>query len=138
VYLLILVAAICVIHIFSYIKCKWNGESNVDFSFWPLSYIFFVLVFSYFSWGWVGKNFNEDVLSEKVYLLAHQLDFNNKNPCSNLKGSEVSVIFLGQNHDQVLVDYNTEKPASVSDFIEGNYFKGNLRGELKILKCLHE
>lgn len=137
VYLLAIVGVFCIINIISYLKSKWDGNSDVKFSFGALIYLFFTGVFSYFALEWVGSNFNGDVLNRKVYSLAHQLDFNKKNPCSNLKDVEVSVIFLGANQDKVLVDFNKEEQLTASSFLEGIYWYTYDKNELKILQCLH-
>jgi hypothetical protein len=136
VYLLAIVGIFCIINIISYFKSKWDGNSDIEFSFGALIYIFFTCIFSYFALGWVGSNFNDDVLNRKVYSLAHQLDFNKKNPCSNLKDVEVSVIFLGPNQDKVLVDFNKEEMLTASSFLEGIYWYTYDKNELKILQCL--
>lgn len=137
VYLLAIVAVFCVINIISYFKSKWGENSEMKFPFGALFYIFFTCIFSYFALGWVGSNFNSDVLNRKVYSLAHQLDFNKKNPCSNLKDLEVSVIFLGPSQDKVFVDFNKEEMLTASSFLEGIYWYTYDKNELKILQCLH-
>lgn len=137
VYLLAIIGVFCIVNIISYFKSKWDGNSDFEFPFGALLYIFFTCVFSYFSLGWVDTNFNGDVLNKKVYSLAHKMDFNNKNPCSNLQDLEVSVIFLGPNQDKVLVDFNKEEMLTTSSFLEGIYWYTYDKNELKILQCLH-
>ncbi|ENH1950015.1 hypothetical protein ABVX03_000561 [Salmonella enterica] len=137
VYLLAIVGVVCIINIISYFKLKWNGNSDVRFPIGALIYIIFTCIFSYFALGWVYSNFNDDVLNKKVYSLAHQLDFNKKNPCSNLQDFEVSVIFLGPNQEKVLVDFNKEEMLTASSFLEGIYWYTYDKNELKILQCLH-
>ncbi|EPF0314114.1 hypothetical protein ACSN7O_004953 [Enterobacter chuandaensis] len=137
VYLLAIAGVVCVINILAYFKSKWDGKNEMEFSFGALLYIFFTCMFSYFALGWVSSNFNDEVLNRKVYLLAHQLDFNKKNACSNLKDGEASVIYLGPNQDKVLVDFNNEEILTASNFLEGTYWYANNNKELKILPCLH-
>ena len=137
VYLLAIIGVFCIINIISYFKSKWVGNNDLNFPFGALFYIFFTCVFSYFALGWVDSNFNDDLLNKKVYSLAHQMDFNNKNPCSNLQDLEVSVIFLGPNQDKVLVDFNKEEILTASSFLEGGYWYSYDKNELKILQCLH-
>lgn len=137
VYLLAIVGVVCIINIISYFKLKWDGNSDVSFPIGALIYIIFTCIFSYFALGWVYSNFNDDVLNKKVYSLAHQLDFNKKNPCSNLQDFEVSVIFLGPNQEKVLVDFNKEEMLTASSFLEGIYWYTYDKNELKILQCLH-
>ena len=94
-------------------------------------------MFTYFSWGWVSNNFNKELLREKIYILAHQLDFNDNNLCKNLKNKNASVIFLGAEQKQVLVDFNMVKPDDVSSFIEGERsFRLEMK-ELRVLPCLY-
>ncbi|EHA1740804.1 hypothetical protein JHQ11_001483 [Salmonella enterica subsp. enterica serovar Javiana] len=137
VYLLAIVGVFCIINIISYFKSKLGGNRDIKFPIGALIYIFFTCIFSYFALGWVYSNFNDDVLNKKVYSLAHKLDFNKKNPCSNLQGIEVSVIFLGPNQDKVLVDFNKEEMLTASSFLEGIYWYTYDKNELKILQCLH-
>ncbi|EDT6403860.1 hypothetical protein [Salmonella enterica] len=137
VYLLAIVGVVCIINIISYFKLKWDGNSDVRFPIGALIYIIFTCIFSYFALGWVYSNFNDGVLNKKVYSLAHQLDFNKKNPCSNLQDFEVSVIFLGPNQEKVLVDFNKEEMLTASSFLEGIYWYKYDKNELKILQCLH-
>ncbi|EHC4524978.1 hypothetical protein JS958_002798 [Salmonella enterica subsp. enterica serovar Infantis] len=137
VYLLAIVGVFCIINIISYFKSKLGGDRDIKFPIGALIYIFFTCIFSYFALGWVYSNFNDDVLNKKVYSLAHKLDFNKKNPCSNLQGIEVSVIFLGPNQDKVLVDFNKEEMLTASSFLEGIYWYTYDKNELKILQCLH-
>ncbi|EOI3409661.1 hypothetical protein ACN6UZ_001031 [Cronobacter dublinensis] len=137
VYLLAIVGVFCIINIISFFKSKWDGNSDIEFPFGALIYIFFTCVFSYFALGWVNSNFNDNVLNKKVYSLAHKLDFNKRNPCSNLQGAEVSVIFLGQNQDKVLADFNKEEMLTAYSFLEGIYGYTYDKNELKILQCLH-
>jgi len=137
VYLLAIVGVFCIINIASYVKSKWDGDRDIDFPVGASIYIFFTCTFSYFALGWVDNNFNGNVLNQKVYSLAHQLDFNKKNPCSNLKDLEVSVIFLGQNQDRVLVDFSKEEMLTASGFLEGKYWYTYDKNQLKILQCLH-
>ncbi|EOL8943030.1 hypothetical protein ACM91X_000087 [Cronobacter dublinensis] len=137
VYLLAIVGVFCIINIISFFKSKLDGNSDIEFPFGALIYIFFTCVFSYFALGWVNSNFNDNVLNKKVYSLAHKLDFNKRNPCSNLQGAEVSVIFLGQNQDKVLADFNKEEMLTAYSFLEGIYGYTYDKNELKILQCLH-
>ncbi|HBM1441688.1 TPA: hypothetical protein LUI45_004654 [Salmonella enterica subsp. enterica] len=137
VYLLAIVGVVCIINIISYFKLKWDGNSDVRFPIGALIYIIFTCIFSYFALGWVYSNFNDGVLNKKVYSLAHQLDFNKKNPCSNLQDFEVSVIFLRPNQEKVLVDFNKEEMLTASSFLEGIYWYKYDKNELKILQCLH-
>ncbi|CAD7561412.1 hypothetical protein CIP106467_1494 [Citrobacter europaeus] len=137
VYLLAIVGVVCIINIISYFKLKLDGNSDVRFPIGALIYIIFTCIFSYFALGWVYSNFNDGVLNKKVYSLAHQLDFNKKNPCSNLQDFEVSVIFLGPNQEKVLVDFNKEEMLTASSFLEGIYWYKYDKNELKILQCLH-
>ncbi|MDI7416094.1 hypothetical protein [Cronobacter turicensis] len=137
VYLLAIVGVFCIINIISYFKSKWDGNSDIEFPFGALIYIFFTCIFSYFALGWVNSNFNDNVLNKKVYSLAHKLDFNKRNPCSNLQDVEVRVIFLGQNQDKVLADFNKEEMLTAYSFLEGIYGYTYDKNELKILQCLH-
>lgn len=137
IYLLLIVAAFNLLLIGAYLKRLLCDNDELDIPWKSLVFIFLTLVFSYFAWGWSGSNYDNDTLNKKVYLLAHQLDFNDKNMCINIKDDNVGVIFLGQNQSQVFVDYNTTKPDSFSDFIEGSQYYGLQMKDFKILPCLH-
>ncbi|MCC8366815.1 hypothetical protein J8V57_11055 [Xenorhabdus sp. PB61.4] len=135
VYLLIFSALLNLFPIGAYFKYRSDEKNNFDFPWQSLVFIILTLVFSYFTWGWSGSNFDSDTLNYKVYLLAHQLDFNDNNLCENLRGEKTSVIFLGQNQAQILVDYNTVKPDSIFSFVDGYTIHGIENKNLKVMSC---
>lgn len=135
VYLLLFVAVFNLFLIGAYLKCLFDRKGDIDFPVKSLVFIVLTLVFTYFTWGWSGSNFDNNTLNEKVYILAHQLDFSDNNLCVNLKGQKVSVIFLGHDQVQMLVDYNTVKPDSVSSFVEGENIYELVNKNLKVMSC---
>lgn len=137
VYLLVIFCVFCLLNLASYLKEKLSGNTDVKFPGGGVIYIIFTCIFGYFALGWFGNNFNDSVINKKVYSLAHQLDFNKNNPCLNLKGIEVSVIFLGPNQDKVFVDFNKEETLNASSFLEGEDWYVYSKNDLKILPCLH-
>lgn len=137
VYALLIAAAINILPIGYYLKKLWNSDTDRDIPWGSITYIFLTLVFTYFSWGWVSNNFNKDTLNEKIYLLAHQLDFNDSNLCVNLRNKNASVIFLGPEQRQVMVDFNTIKPDDISSFVEGGRsFRLEMK-DLQVMPCLY-
>lgn len=135
VYVLILAAAINLIPIFFYLKDSMLNNDSEGFPVKSAVFIVLTLMFSYFAWGWSGSNFDKQTLDAKVYLLAHQLDFNDSNLCENLIGENVSVIFLGQNAKKILVDFNVVKPDSFYEFLKGYESYEVQRKKIKVMPC---
>ncbi|MBH3072775.1 hypothetical protein I5M92_22115 [Serratia marcescens] len=138
IYVLLIAASLNLLLIVLYIKDILNGENEREFPWGSICFVILTLILTYFSWFWVSNNFNDKKLNEKIYLLAHQLDFNDSNLCENLRGEHVSVIFLGSEQRQVLVDFNTIKPDSVSSFVEGKHFFSIEMKNLKVIPCSYE
>ncbi|WP_407289506.1 hypothetical protein ACHQJC_17215 [Raoultella planticola] len=137
VYLLLFTALLNFLPIGLYFKEWWGGNSDEKFPWGSLCFIVLTLVFTYFSIRWVGDNFNEGILNEKVYILAHQLDFNDNNLCINLRDKNASVIFLGAEQKQVLVDFNNVKLGSISRFVEGGRSFNLEMKDLQVMSCLY-
>lgn len=137
VIVLVLMSFFHLIPIYAYLKgLRENGYANFPWN--SLCFIFFTIVFGSFTWKWLENNFNDSVMNDKVYLLARFLDFNDNNDCDNLKGSKVGVLFLGQNQNQVLVDYNNLiNPSNLEFFVEGKFHGVFQRSDFKILPCMH-
>ncbi|HFI5337008.1 TPA: hypothetical protein ACGQS5_004748 [Serratia liquefaciens] len=137
VYVLLIAAAFNLLPIGHYLKKLWNSDTDREMPWGAITFIFLTLVFTYFSWGWVSNNFNKDTLKEKIYILAHQLDFNDSNLCANLRNKNASVIFLGPEQRQVLVDFYTIKPDDISSFVEGGRsFRLEMK-DLRVMPCLY-
>jgi hypothetical protein len=137
VYILLIAVAFNLLPIGYYLKKLWDGNTDREIPLASIKFIVLTLIFIYFSWGWVNNKFNKDTLNEKIYMLAHQLDFNNSNLCINLRGKDASVIFLGPDQKQVLVDFNTIKPDNISSFVEGGRsFRLEMK-DLQVMPCLY-
>lgn len=137
VYILLIAAALNLLPIGNYIKKILDKDIDREMPLGSIIFISLTLVFTYFSWGWVSNNFNKDTLDEKIYTLAHQLDFNDSNLCRNLRDKNASVIFLGPEQRQVLVDFNTIKADNISSFVEGGRnFKLEMKN-LQVMPCLY-
>ncbi|MFE8665539.1 hypothetical protein [Serratia nevei] len=137
VYVLLIAAAFNLLPICYYLKKLWDDDTDREIPWGAITFILLTLVFTYFSWGWVSNNFNKDTLSEKIYILAHQLDFNDNNLCLNLRNKNASVIFLGPEQRQVMVDFNTIKPDDISSFVEGGRsFRLEMK-DFQIMPCFY-
>ena len=137
IYILLFAAVLNLSPVGRYLKNLWDRDVDREIPWVSISFISLTLVFTYFSWGWVSNNFNKETLSEKIYILAHQLDFNDSNLCVNLRDKNASVIFLGPEQKQVLVDFNTIKPDNISSFVEdGRSFRLEMK-DLQIIPCLY-
>jgi len=106
-----------IINVVGYIKSE--SSANYDSSSFPITSIVFSLLASVvllFSWYWIIHDFSEDALPEKTYRLAHELDFNSRHACINLKDG-VSVVFIGPDQSKVLADVNLVKTKNIESFI---------------------
>ncbi|MGG6193507.1 hypothetical protein ACQV2B_05330 [Pantoea allii] len=137
VIVLVLTSFFHLIPIYAYLK-GLREDGPVNFPFNSVCFIFFTIVFGSFTWKWLENNFNDSVMNDKVYLLARFLDFNDNNACHNLKERKVGVLFLGQNQNQVLVDYNNLiNSSNLEFFVEGKFHGVFQRSDFKILPCMH-
>lgn len=80
---------------------------------------FFVsCVILYFGWSWSHAQIADSRVSEKVYLMAHALDFNYSHECSNVAPNR-PVIFLGAGQEAVLVAPYKLQSFDFAEFFEG-------------------
>ena len=101
----------------SYLKKKETTLYEV-----PGNSIFFVIlcgIVVYFGMKWSNDNFSYEAMPQKVYLLAHKLDFNSKNECENIDDN-TPVIFIGNSQGVVLADRKSHEIPSVEWFFESD------------------
>jgi hypothetical protein len=109
-----------IVHIFvsaGWVKGKLNGEADY---FPPLSSVLSVFVSGvilYFGWGWSHDQIADSRVPEKVYLMAHALDFNYSHECSNV-ALNTPVVFLGSTQEAVLVAPYKLRAFDFADFFE--------------------
>jgi hypothetical protein len=119
--LLLVVALFALLHALNaanWVKLKVTGKGTYETP--PLqSFAFLVLalVVLGFATRWVNRDFSDEVWPAKVYRLAHMLDFNSKYECANLKKG-LSVVFLGPDHNRVLVDVSAAQTDDLESFID--------------------
>lgn len=96
-------AIIHLINCIEWIRAQWKGET---YDLPPYhSFVFPILgcVLMYNGWAWSSDELSEESLPGKVYMMAHALDFNSNNECSNLKDG-VPIVFLGPAQNAILAD----------------------------------
>lgn len=119
--LLLVVALFALLHALNaanWVKLKFTGKGTYETP--PLqSFAFLVLalVVLGFATRWVNRDFSDEAWPAKVYRLAHMLDFNSKYECANLKKG-LSVVFLGPDHNRVLVDVSAAQTDDLESFID--------------------
>ena len=80
------------------------------------AFVFGVIL--YFGWNWSGNQIADSRILEKVYLMAHALDFNYSHEYANVAVTRL-VLFLGPAQESVLV-----APEKLADFSFTDFFKG--------------
>jgi len=121
--LLIVVGFFAIFHAFDvagYIKSKFSSSYDYDFPPWN-SIVFLVLaiIVLFVSWQWINRDFSKAALPAKIYRLAHELDFNSRHHCVNIKEG-VSVVFVGSDQSKVLVDMSGVQTEDVESFVNQN------------------
>ncbi len=132
--LMFLVGIAALIHTFivlSWLKVKFSKSTYEplpynSFAFSILAIIFFVLCI-----GWSENEFSEKQLPEKIYKLAHLLDFNALNKCSNIK-KDIPLVFLGASQNMVLADMYAPNISNMKSFFERQI---DVPSEFFRLKC---
>lgn len=95
-----------ILHLFNAIEWARTKLKGRTYELPPYhSFVFPILasVIMYNGWAWSNDELSEKLLPEKVYMMAHALDFNSNHECSNLK-SGIPVVFLGPSQNEVLAD----------------------------------
>lgn len=100
-----------------WVKDKIEGKADY---LPPLTSLLSVLVSSvilYYGWSWSNDQISDSRVPEKIYLMAHALDFNFSHNCSNV-AFNAPVVFLGSAQEAVLVAPYKLEDFNFSDFFE--------------------
>jgi hypothetical protein len=114
-------AAAHVLSVLAWLKDKHVGSN--PFAAVPLYSLLFIGVSGvilFFGLSWSGGQLNDSRLPEKVYLMAHALDFNYSHECANVDPTR-PVVFLGSAQESVLV-----APYGLEDFDFGTFFEASV------------
>lgn len=114
-------AAAHFLSVLAWLKDKHVGSN--PFSAVPLYSLLFIGVSGvilFFGLSWSGGQLNDSRLPEKVYLMAHALDFNHSHECANVDPAR-PVVFLGSTQESVLV-----APYGLEDFDFGTFFEASV------------
>ncbi|QZI73706.1 hypothetical protein K5F93_15580 [Pseudomonas protegens] len=94
-----------VAHIFAaigWLKDKLTGKQNELPPLYSLLSVFVSGVILFYGWNWSNGQLSDSRVPEKVYLMAHALDFNQSHECANIDANK-PVVFLGNAQESVLV-----------------------------------
>lgn len=135
---LIIIALFSILHslnIWQYIQYARKKRDNCE-ELPILSIIFLILsiVFLYFTYKWINYDFSETEYPNKVYRLAHNLDFNSKHPCSNID-ENTKVIFLDAQYNKVLIDNNNVQTENLESFVDKDKSKVFIPDKFNIVSC---
>lgn len=94
-----------VVHIFTaigWLKDKLTGKQDELPPLYSLLSVFVSGVILFYGWNWSNGQLSDSRVPEKVYLMAHALDFNQSHECANIDANK-PVVFLGNAQESVLV-----------------------------------
>ena len=101
-----------------WIKGKLAGEAAHEPPLYSVLAFFVSGVILYFGWSWSHDQIADSRVPEKVYLMAHALDFNYAHECANVAADQ-PVVFLGAGQEAVLV-----APYKLPNFDFAEFFVG--------------
>ncbi|WLI13451.1 MULTISPECIES: hypothetical protein [Pseudomonas] len=104
-----------------WLKGKVDGNTATAAPLFSLLSAFVFGVILYFGWSWSGNQIADSRVPEKVYLMAHTLDFNYSHECANVAATR-PVLFLGPAQESVLV-----APEKLADFSFTDFFEGGVK-----------
>lgn len=93
--------------------------SDDDYSLAPVPSFFFLLlalIFLGVAHFWLHRDFDSKNLPEKIYRLAHELDFSPKHQCAGLPQG-IAVVFIGTNQSKVLFDRRSIGIENIESFV---------------------
>lgn len=103
-----------------WLKGKLDGEAVDQPPLYSLLSVLVSGVILYFGWSWSSDQIADSRVPEKVYLMAHALDFNYSHECANVAMNR-PVVFLGNTQESVLV-----APYRLADFDFADFFEASV------------
>ncbi|RKO74905.1 hypothetical protein C5E04_21720 [Pectobacterium parmentieri] len=101
----------------AWFKNKFGGGDSELPLLQPVLCVLVSSVLLYHGWLWPSDQLSDTRVYEKIYLLAHALDFNDSHQCANVPADR-PVVFLGNVQDAVLV-----APYQLEDFDFATFFE---------------
>ncbi len=143
-FIIVVAAAMFIINILfllAWLKNKFDGGDSELPVLRPVLCVLVSSVLLFHGWLWSNEQLSDARVPEKIYLLAHALDFNNSHQCANVPAGR-PVVFLGNAQDVVLVapyqlegfDFTTFFEASVN--VPQQFIR--MRCEYKMAQALPE
>ncbi|WP_225085943.1 hypothetical protein [Pectobacterium colocasium] len=103
----------------AWFKNKFSGGNSELPLLQPVLCVLVSSVLLYHGWLWPSDQLSDTRVSEKIYLLANALDFNDSHQCANVPADR-PVVFLGNAQDAVLV-----APYQLEDFDFATFFEAS-------------
>ncbi|MBN3116043.1 hypothetical protein H4F46_14195 [Pectobacterium brasiliense] len=104
----------------AWFKNKFGGGDSELPLLQPVLCVLVSSVLLYHGWLWPSDQLSDTRVYEKIYLLAHALDFNDSHQCANVPADR-PVVFLGNVQDAVLV-----APYQLEDFDFATFFEASV------------
>ncbi|KGA43390.1 hypothetical protein L2164_13425 [Pectobacterium brasiliense] len=112
----------------AWFKNKFGGGDSELPLLQPFLCVLVSSVLLYHGWLWPSDQLSDTRVSEKIYLLAHALDFNDSHQCANVPADR-PVVFLGNAQDAVLV-----APYQLEDFDFATFFEASVNIPQKFVR----
>lgn len=100
-----------------WLKGKLDGKAADQPPLYSLLSVLVSSVILYFGFSWSSDQIADSRVPEKIYLMAHALDFNYSHECANVAANR-PVVFLGNAQESVLV-----APYKLADFDFSDFFE---------------
>jgi len=127
----VLFATVHVVFIFIWVKSKGNDYELPPFD--SIAFLLLSLIILCTSWYILNRYFSDKELPNKVYILAHSIDFNSKYRCANIS-TGMNVIFVGPDQLRVLVDVNKIEIDDIESFLKDSS-QVNIPEKFYLLPC---
>lgn len=122
-FIIVVAAIMFLVNLFfmaAWFKNKFSGGNSELPLLQPVLCVLVSSVLLYHGWLWPSEQLSDTRVSEKIYLLAHALDFNDSHQCANVPADR-PVVFLGNAQDAVLV-----APYQLEDFDFATFFEASV------------